>query len=384
MMGENAGDDIEHLVANKRRRKRPKWYKCRIGRHNSSGKHAGNSGVRANRRILKPICKENVKNFTAREIRRAVAEAGITLSEDYKIQIQPRANTIALTTRDEKITEKLLQVTEVKKDKDSYALKPYKAMGHNQVRGVIYLHGDNSAETPETLVPDLVCRTAKIVFARLMGKTSNAVVITFEGTRLPKNVMFSREIFTVRPYHQRPIVCYNCHGIGHKSDVCPIKESRCGHCGYTHEEDIEQCNREPKCRNCEGHHVATSNACPKRKIPEKTKLRKQPPTHQPRESYAAAATDNRRSPAEQPRVEATQGSTQGMIHEEQGKCLAWMPEWAQPRATQVPATRPLKSPFDAETEHNKLREEMSLGFKMIFQTLGEIKKEIAELRHERR
>ncbi|KAG0426308.1 hypothetical protein HPB47_026576 [Ixodes persulcatus] len=257
-------------------------------------------------------------------------------------------------------------------------------MGHNQVRGVIYLHGDNSAETPETLVLDLVCRTAKIVFARLMGKTSNAVVITFEGTRLPKNVMFSRENFTVRPYRPRPIVCYNCHGIGHKSDVCPIKESRCGHCGYTHEEDMEQCNSEPKCRNCEGHHVATSNACPKRKIPEKTKLRKQPPTHQPRESYAAAATENRRSPAEQPRVEATQGSTQGMIHEEQGKCLAWMPEWAQPRATQVPATRPFKSPFDAETEHNKLREEMSLGFKMIFQTLGEIKKEIAELRHERR
>ncbi|KAG0443418.1 hypothetical protein HPB47_014944 [Ixodes persulcatus] len=212
--------------------------------------------------VLKPICKENVKNFTAREIRRAVAEAGIT--ESYKIQIQPRANTIALTTRDEKITEKLLQVTEVKKDKDSYALKPYKTMGHNQVRGVIYLHGDNSAETPETLVPDLVCRTAKIIFARLMGKTSNAVVITFEGTRLPKNVMFSREIFTVRPYRPRPIVCYNCHGIGHKSDVCPIKESRCGHCGYTYEEDMEQCNREPKCRNCEGHHEDTrENATPK-------------------------------------------------------------------------------------------------------------------------
>ncbi|XP_029825515.2 uncharacterized protein LOC115311064 [Ixodes scapularis] len=196
--------------------------------------------------------------------------------------------------------------------------------------------------------------------------------------------MLSREIFTLRPYRPRPVVCYNCHGIGHKSDVCPIKETRCGHCGYTHKESMEQCDREPKCRNCEAHHVATSNACPKRKIPEETKFPKQPPTRRPRESYPAAATDNRRPPAEQPRVEAKQRSTQRMIHEEQGKCLAWMPEWAQPRATQVLAMRQLKSPFDAQTEQNKIREEMFLGFEMIFQTLGEIKKEIAELRHERR
>ncbi|CAN7990518.1 unnamed protein product, partial [Ixodes pacificus] len=66
----------------------------------------------------------------------------------------------------------------------------------------------------------------------------------------------------------RPVVCFNCHEIGHKSDVCPNKTSRCDKCGHDHSKDSD-CELQPKCHNCGGSHVATSNDCAKRRIPPK-------------------------------------------------------------------------------------------------------------------
>ncbi|KAG0436607.1 hypothetical protein HPB47_017862 [Ixodes persulcatus] len=231
-----------------------------------------------------------------------------------------QTNTIAITTRNEQTTEKLLKITELNKE-DKGRLRPYKAMGNNHSRGVIYLNGDDSEETPETLLADLECRTAKVVYERLMGKDSNAVVVTFEGTRLPKKVVFFRQIFNVKPYRPRPIVCYNCHGLGHMTDVCPCHERRCGCCGYIHEEDMEGCKREPQCRNCNGPHVATSKDCPKRKIPGK----KSSQLREPLGSQERASTDwvpdwtkkiaNENKPKPQPQLTETKEKETARVDE---------------------------------------------------------------------
>ncbi|KAG0427501.1 hypothetical protein HPB47_025453 [Ixodes persulcatus] len=273
--------------------------------------------------VLKPICREDVKTFGSREIKNAVEKAGITCGEEYRIQIQPKTNTIAITTRNEQTTEKLLKITELNKKDKAYALRPYKAMGNNLSRGVIYLNEDASEETPNTLLTDLECRTAKVVYARLMGKDSNAVVITFEGTRLPKKVVFSRQIFNVKPYRPRPIVCYNCHGLGQMTDVCPCHERRCGCCGYIHEEDMEDCKRQPQCRNCNGPHVATSKDCPKRKIPGKKASQPREPLRPQGTSYADAIKV----------VDSTQSTVQVNSCDPSGSqeraSTNWVPDWAK-------------------------------------------------------
>ncbi|KAM7304855.1 uncharacterized protein ISCGN_014755 [Ixodes scapularis] len=51
---------------------------------------------------------------------------------------------------------------------------------------------------------------------------------------------------------------------------------------------MEECEREPQCRNCGGPHVALSNECPKRQIP-KNKTNQRQRSQQGRASYAAAA-----------------------------------------------------------------------------------------------
>ncbi|KAG0434478.1 hypothetical protein HPB47_019082 [Ixodes persulcatus] len=101
-------------------------------------------------------------------------------------------------------------------------------MEKNQIRGVIYPPGENSEKTPETLLADMKCDKARIIAARLMGKGKSAALVTFEGNKLPKKVVFCQAILSVKEYRPRPIVCFSCHELGHKADACPYKERRCG------------------------------------------------------------------------------------------------------------------------------------------------------------
>ncbi|KAG0445700.1 hypothetical protein HPB47_018709 [Ixodes persulcatus] len=307
---------------------------------------------------------EEAMAFRVRDIVSAAEKAGVTKDDDFKIQYQARTNTIALTAQDEKTAEKLLQLTEVQKGGDQYAIRPYKAIGRDQIRGIIYLPGDNRDETPETLMQDMKCKTSRIVNARLIGKSKNVVLVTFESKKLPKTVIFSNAILGMKENLPRPIVCFKCYGLGHKTDVCPRKAQRCGHCGQLHDEEMENCHREPRCHNCEGKHVATSNACPKRKIPEKRKPSLKPPEAQPRDSYAAAASASTKEPKPAGEISRT-----GLP--------AWMPEWANPTPPQTPQT----STFNAEREVDKLQAEMKMGFRALFEVIGELRREIAELKH---
>ncbi|KAG0421031.1 hypothetical protein HPB47_003063, partial [Ixodes persulcatus] len=176
----------------------------------------------------------------------------------------------------------------IEKNGKQYTVCPYRAMDKNQIRGVIYPPGDNSEETPERLLADMKCDKARIIAARLMGKGTSSVLVTFEGNKLPKKVVFCQAILSVKEYRPRPIVCFSCHELGHKADVCPCKERRCGQCGNVHDEGMDECDREPKSRYCDGPHPATSNDCPRRRIPDKKKMTPKPPA-QNNESYAAAA-----------------------------------------------------------------------------------------------
>ncbi|KAG0414708.1 hypothetical protein HPB47_008128 [Ixodes persulcatus] len=272
--------------------------------------------------VLKPVCKEEAMAFRIRDIVSAAEKAEVTKDDDFKIQYQARTNTIALTTQDEKTEEKLLQLTEVQKGGDQYVIRPYKTIGRDQIRGIIYLPGDNRDETPETLMHDMKCKTSRIVNARLIGKSKNVILVTFESKKLPKTVIFSNAILGVKEYLPRPIVCFKCHGIGHKTDVCPRKVQRCGHCGQLHDEEMEK------------------------------------------ESYAAAASASTKEPKPAGEISRT-----GLP--------AWMPEWANPTPPHTPQT----STFNAEREVDKLQAEMKVGFKALFEVIGELRREIAELKH---
>lgn len=96
-------------------------------------------------------------------------------------------------------------------------------------------------------------------------------MITFEGNRLPRFVRYALCITPVYPYRAKAVTCTNCHGAGHKQDICH-KETVCSLCGKHHEETQDDqgnsnpCpNPTPYCQICKKNgHLATSNVCPKK------------------------------------------------------------------------------------------------------------------------
>ncbi|KAG0419244.1 hypothetical protein HPB47_004258 [Ixodes persulcatus] len=216
--------------------------------------------------VLRSVGKKEVSTFTGKEIREAIDSAGIQARADYTVHRNEKANALAITTRDPLLTEKLLKIKAIRQGEDTNALQPYKALAGNQCRGVVCLPGQNNEVTPEQLQEDIECRTHKLVAARPLGTKGNTILVTFEGRTRPQRVSYMHEVLPVREYRPRPLVCFKCHAIGHKKDVCPREKERCGTCGSEHD-GMEKCSQIPKCANCGGAHVATSNECPKRAIP---------------------------------------------------------------------------------------------------------------------
>lgn len=222
--------------------------------------------------VLRPVCKHNIEDFSTKELRTAIEKVGINNVDEFTLHRHEKANTIAITTRNSSLVSKFLQITEIPNEQHGpLAVQPYKAISSNEVRGVIYLNSPH--DDPATLVNELTCNTHKIVAARALGIKQKTILVTFEGKTVPRHIRYVFEVYKVSEYRPRPLVCYGCHQLGHKSDVCPLKVKRCGSCGHEHGE-VEECQATPRCLNCEGPHIATSNECPKRKIPPRSNTRR--------------------------------------------------------------------------------------------------------------
>ncbi|KAG0420647.1 hypothetical protein HPB47_003369 [Ixodes persulcatus] len=114
-----------------------------------------------------------------------------------------------------------------------------------------------------------------------MGR-SRAAVITFEGTKPPKEMIFQAGLFTCHPFKERVETCLNCRRVGHRADVCyRPKSQRCHRCGEEHPppEEGEPPNCEAKCIICERPHATGSRNCKHRFVEKRKNLQaKGPPT----------------------------------------------------------------------------------------------------------
>lgn len=135
--------------------------------------------------------------YTGRDICATIEKTGVCNKDGFSVHMSEKFNTISITTKTSLITSKLLSIGEIKKDDKTYEVTPYMARASNQVKGVIYLQGSDNKETPETLMRDLMCRTNKIVSARVIGRSGRTVLITFDGKSIPKYVRFLYESYPV-------------------------------------------------------------------------------------------------------------------------------------------------------------------------------------------
>ncbi|KAG0424956.1 hypothetical protein HPB47_027848 [Ixodes persulcatus] len=112
-----------------------------------------------------------------------------------------------------------------------------------------------------------------------MGR-SRAAVITFEGTKPPKEMISQAGLFTCYPFKERVETCLNCRRVGHRADVYYRPESqRCHRCGGEHPppEEGELLSCEAKCIICERPPVTGSRNCKHRFVKKRKKLQAKGP-----------------------------------------------------------------------------------------------------------
>ncbi|KYN12065.1 hypothetical protein ALC57_15774 [Trachymyrmex cornetzi] len=95
---------------------------------------------------------------------------------------------------------------------------------------------------------------------------SRSVCIKFAGQIMPKFVFLFHTKHDVSCYVPKIRICYNCYRVGHISKACR-SNARCMRCGEAPHQDDKDCNQKdappspPRCINCNGGHLPTSNKC---------------------------------------------------------------------------------------------------------------------------
>ncbi|KAH7976292.1 hypothetical protein HPB52_011109 [Rhipicephalus sanguineus] len=172
---------------------------------------------------------------------------------------------IKVTVRDDEHAERLAALTRlaektcgrVRSYEVSIERTPAQKVGSS--RGVIKVR---PGQTIEYIIDHLRCETAKIIDARLLGKT-NMLLLTFDTESPPSRLVFDYEITKVHEYRPKVIACYNCHGLGHIAKYFPSEEV-CKQCGRKHSEDSE-CDDDLFCVACQKEgHISLNSACPSR------------------------------------------------------------------------------------------------------------------------
>ena len=88
-------------------------------------------------------------------------------------------------------------------------------------------------------------------------------VLTIKGQTMPKRINIGYLKKEIWPYIPNPQRCFQCQKFRHTKNSCKGK-AVCAGCGEGH--NLDSCQNEPKCVNCQGDHVAISRDCPKWKI----------------------------------------------------------------------------------------------------------------------
>ncbi|KAH6947800.1 hypothetical protein HPB50_021440 [Hyalomma asiaticum] len=216
---------------------------------------------------IRPLNKVHVHDIPKQAITAAIemTTQSWELAELAIFRYDLAANSIKVTVRDDEHAERLAALTRLA-EKTCGRVRSYEvsiertpAQKAGSSRGVIKVR---PGQTIEYIIDHLRCETAKIIDARLLGKT-NMLLLTFDTESPPTRLVFDYEITKVHEYRPKVIACYNCHGLGHIAKYCPSEEV-CKECGRKHSKDSE-CDDELFCVACQKEgHISLNSACPSR------------------------------------------------------------------------------------------------------------------------
>lgn len=192
----------------------------------------------------------------------AIARAGLTPHEALTLTLQVRmqGNIATFKTPTAAAATKLAAITKIQLNRRDYPVKAYISAPANSCKGVI--HGIAPDTPPETLMQHLRSFDTTILAARMMGRTETAI-ITFEGSIIPRKVVYQHALFRCKPHHPTAQFCDNCLLYGHRQDNCLNKTlTRCRNCTKQLKQADETHTCFLLCIHCGGEHRTNDPECP--------------------------------------------------------------------------------------------------------------------------
>ncbi|KAH7978461.1 hypothetical protein HPB49_005548 [Dermacentor silvarum] len=213
--------------------------------------------------VIRPRDGLDFSKWQSHRVARAVSQAAhITAAESdtLTLRIRNEQNLAVASTPKEELVERIRRITTLQLVGKECQVYAYVAAPDMSCKGVAT--GIDSETHPDELMANLRSLQAPILFARMLGK-STAALITFDGLEVPRTTYYYGGELLYRPYRPLSQVCSICLKTGHRADICPTpKNARCKNCGQENPSEDHQC--QPKCVLCEGDHPVTDPSCPAR------------------------------------------------------------------------------------------------------------------------
>ncbi|XP_067685430.1 uncharacterized protein [Haliotis asinina] len=135
----------------------------------------------------------------------------------------------------------------------------------NSCRGIIRdkarCLSDMSEEDIATELREQAVTSMKRFTAKREGViiNTNTYLLTFSRSSIPTSIKAGYFNIGVEVYVSNPLRCYKCQKFGHGSQSCR-NAVVCQRCGDNHEDT--NCQKDPRCANCDGSHPTFSKSCP--------------------------------------------------------------------------------------------------------------------------
>lgn len=187
------------------------------------------------------------------------------------VTINPTTNTVTLSTESYDRLTKYLGIKSLTVGGQEHEVTSYSVPNSETCKGIIYIDRVCLGEVinEKDLLPMLRECNPQMYFleARRMGQTSDAVLVTFLGTKVPFWLKYEMAMLRCKPFRQKMEACTRCWRVGHRPDVCPThKEDTCHKCGTVNPPTDHVCI--PKCVLCSGSHETGSIQCALRYKPK--------------------------------------------------------------------------------------------------------------------
>ncbi|KAH9379193.1 hypothetical protein HPB48_000224 [Haemaphysalis longicornis] len=167
-------------------------------------------------------------------------------------------NILVIATPSEGNAEAYSKLQHTHLESKSYAVTAYIAAPDNTSEGVV--RGIDVSLSATQLQELFVSERNPTILEVTRIKTSQTVVLLFDGMRVPRHVMFGIYMVRCSLFKRQNDVCYTCGQPGHRSDVCVNPNTNaCKNCGIKSTSEGHPCT--PKCAMCGGAHPTGSKTC---------------------------------------------------------------------------------------------------------------------------